>query len=120
MINFKYKDDNNDYKFLQVYIISPVTYELLCKLDKNNDDIGAVYNYKEYNNIIKEHVCIMDEIREYLCDRMNNLIRYDYINNIRQIKRIKCLGIDNTYFLYIGGYYYLTNDMKFIQKYIKR
>lgn len=83
----KFKDNNNDYKFLRVYIISTVTYELLQSLDKNNDDIGAVYNFKQYNKIIKEHVCIMDEIREYLCNRMNNLINYDDIGRIQQIKQ---------------------------------
>lgn len=119
MIKFKNKD-NNDYKFLRVYIISPVTYEFLLRLEENNDDIGAVYKFKEYNKVIKEHSCIMNEIREYLCNRMNSLINYDDIDRIQQIKRINCLGIDNTYFLYIDGYYYLTNDMEFIQKYIKR
>lgn len=117
----KFKDNvKNDYKFLRVYLISTVTYELLCKLDRNNDDIGAVYNYKEYNKVINEHAHIMDEIRGYLCNQMNNLVRYDYIDTVQQIKKINCLSIENTYFLYIGGYYYLTNDMEFIQKYIKR
>lgn len=116
MIKFKEKDNN----FLRVTIISPVTYEMITLLDKNCDDIGSVYKFKEYNKVIKEHECIMDELRFYMCNRMNQLINYKEIDRIQNITRINCLGIDDTYFLYIGGYYYLTNDMNFIQKYIKR
>lgn len=120
MIKFKDKDNNDTDNFLRVTIISPVTYELITLLDKNNVDIGAVFNYKDLNKYIKEHDCIMDELRYYMCNRMNQLINYKDIDRIQNITRINCLGIDDTYFLYIGGYYYLTNDINFIQKYIKR
>ncbi len=116
MIKFK---DNND-NFLRVTIISPVTYELISLLDKENVDISAVYNYKDLNRIIKEHDCIMDELRYYMCNRMNQLINYKNIVKVQNITKINCLGIDDTYFLYIDGCYYLTNDINFIQKYIKR
>lgn len=117
MIKFKSNKDNID--FIKVMHISGRTSELLKKLDSQGLNLDVLYHNNEFRNCINEHKYIMDEIRYYLCNRFNCLLRYDNINKIYDIHKIKCLGIDNTYYLYINGDNYLTNDVTFIERYIK-
>ena len=115
MIKFKY--NNKDY--IKLMYISGKTKDLLETLDSQGLDISVVYEDNEFNDFINCNKHIIDDIKCYLNDRFNCLLSYKDINKIYDIHKIKCLGIDNTYCIYINCEYYLVNDMYFINKYLK-
>ena len=123
MIKFKKKDTDNI--LIRVKCISEHIKGLLSLLDKNDLSIDALYKYKELGQYVDNSI-VMTDIRNLLCNGINDLINISHIKIMYDITEVKCIKFDTFYFFKVllsdasTSTYLLTNDKIFIVIYIKK